>query len=71
MVIHMPPNFTYEFIADDLDGHICFTVLEGSLTISLIEDDQVNVYNLKPNESIYTPRSVFRRTSTQDQSCTI
>ena len=69
MVIYMPPCYTYDFIADNVDGFICFVVLSGSLTVTILEAGIENTFHLLKNESLFTSRSNFRRTCTGQDAC--
>ena len=69
MVIHMPANYSFPYIKDDINGEICFFVIEGSITIKVLDENVETTYNLNAKDMLYLKRNIFRSTSTMEQRC--
>lgn len=68
MVIHMEAQYTYDFILDNCNGLISFTVLSGCLYVDTLDEPKlygVKNYTLMPSSVLLIPRNIYRKTYTK------
>jgi len=68
MVLHMDAHHTYDFILDDCNGLISFTVLSGCLYVETLDksaSSDISQYCLTPGCVLLIPRNIYRKTYTK------